>query len=167
MTSPRRAPSTGARPMTITGSTRSTSTSRSRPTTWPAPIRTPKRPRIRPPCRPRTRPRCIACALILANNQKHTDKAVTYAKALQATNPTDAGVISQITVAYYLRQGFPRRPGLVQKQIDAAAAAGKTPARDTLQNLLDTRWRRRTKPAPKRRWRHWSPATTIPTTGPR
>ena len=76
-------------------------------------------------------------ALILANNQKHTDKAVTYAKALQATNPTDAGVISQITVAYFNAKDFAGAQGVVQKQIDAATAAGKTPARDTLQNLLD------------------------------
>jgi len=76
-------------------------------------------------------------ALILANNQKRTDKAVTYAKALQATNPTDAGVISQITVAYFNAKDFPAAQVIVQKQIDADVAAGKKPARETLQNMLD------------------------------
>jgi hypothetical protein len=79
----------------------------------------------------------LRLALILANNQKHTDKAVTYAKALQATNPTDAGVISQITVAYFNAKDFPAAQTFVQKQIDADTAAGKKPARDTLQNMLD------------------------------
>jgi len=76
-------------------------------------------------------------ALILANNQKHTDKAVTYAKAMQATNPTDPGVISQITVAYFNAKDFADAQGMVQKQLDADTAAGKKPARETLQNLLD------------------------------
>jgi tetratricopeptide (TPR) repeat protein len=79
----------------------------------------------------------LRLALILANNQKHTDKALTYAKALQATNPTDAGVISQITVAYFNAKDFPAAQAFVQKQIDADTAAGKKPARDTLQNMLD------------------------------
>jgi len=86
---------------------------------------------------PEDKTEMLRLALILANNQKHTDKAVTYAKALQATNPTDAGVLSQITVAYFNAKDFPAAQGVVQKQIDAATAAGKTPARDTLQNLLD------------------------------
>ncbi|HEX4371236.1 MAG TPA: hypothetical protein VH019_07795 [Rhizomicrobium sp.] len=86
---------------------------------------------------PEDKTEMLRLALILANNQKHTDKAVTYAKALQATNPTDAGVISQITVAYFNAKDFPAAQVVVQKQIDVATAAGKTPARDTLQNLLD------------------------------
>ena len=76
-------------------------------------------------------------ALILANNQKHTDKALAYAKTMAATNPTDPGVISQITVAYFNAKDFPDAQALVQKQVDADAAAGKAPARETLQNLLD------------------------------
>ena len=40
-------------------------------------------------------------------------------------------------MAYFNAKDFPAAQGIVQKQIDAAAAAGKTPARDTLQNLLD------------------------------
>ncbi len=76
-------------------------------------------------------------ALILANNQKQADKAVTYAKALQALNTTDPGVISQITVAYFNAKDFTDAQALVQKQIDADAAAGRKPSRDALQNLLD------------------------------
>jgi tetratricopeptide (TPR) repeat protein len=76
-------------------------------------------------------------ALILANNQKHTEKAAVYAKAMQATNPTDPGVISQITVAYFNAKDFPDAQAMVQKQVDAAAAAGQKPPREALQNLLD------------------------------
>jgi tetratricopeptide (TPR) repeat protein len=76
-------------------------------------------------------------ALILANNQKHTDKALAYAKTMQATNPTDPGVISQITVAYFNAKDYPDAQTMVQKQIDAASAAGQRPPRDALQNLLD------------------------------
>jgi len=76
-------------------------------------------------------------ALILANEQKHTDKALAYAKAMDATNPTDPGVLSQITVAYYNAKDFAAAKGVLQKQIAAEKAAGKQPSRDTLQNLLD------------------------------
>jgi hypothetical protein len=86
---------------------------------------------------PEDKTEMLRLALILANNQKHTDKAVTYAKAMQALNPTDPGVISQITVAYFNAKDFPDAQIIVQKQVDADAAAGKTPARETLQNLLD------------------------------
>ncbi len=86
---------------------------------------------------PEDKTEMLRLALILANNQKHTDKAVTYAKALQATNPTDPGVISQITVAYFNAKDFPDAQILVQKQVDADVAAGRKPSRETLQNLLD------------------------------
>jgi tetratricopeptide (TPR) repeat protein len=76
-------------------------------------------------------------ALVLANNQKQTDKAVAYAKVMQATNPTDPAVLSQITVAYFNAKDFADAQAMVQKSIDADTAAGKKPARDTLQNLLD------------------------------
>ncbi|HEV7959991.1 MAG TPA: hypothetical protein VGP01_03095 [Rhizomicrobium sp.] len=79
----------------------------------------------------------VRLALILANNQKQTDKAVGYAKTMQAMNPTDAGVVSQITVAYFNAKDFPDAKVIVQKQIDADIAAGRKPSRDALQNLLD------------------------------
>jgi tetratricopeptide (TPR) repeat protein len=76
-------------------------------------------------------------ALILANEQKHTDKALGYAKTLAATNPTDPAVISNITVAYYNAKDFAGAKGMLQKQLDADKAAGKPPSRETLQNMLD------------------------------
>ena len=79
----------------------------------------------------------VRLALILANNQKQTDKAVGYAKTMQAMNPTDAGVISQITLAYFNAKDFAGAQGIIQKQIDADTAAGRRPSREALQNLLD------------------------------
>lgn len=79
----------------------------------------------------------LRLALILANQQKHTDKALNYAKQLQALNTTDPGVLSQITVAYFNAKDFADAQTMIQKEIDADKAAGKTPSRDTLQNLLD------------------------------
>jgi len=76
-------------------------------------------------------------ALILANEQKHTDKALGYAKKLAATNPTDSSVLSNITVAYFNAKDYAGAQAMIQKQIDADKAAGKPVARDTLQNLLD------------------------------
>jgi tetratricopeptide (TPR) repeat protein len=79
----------------------------------------------------------LRLALILSNNQKQTDKALTYAKAMQATNPTDPGVLNNITVAYFNAKDFPDAQVLIQKQIDADTAAGRKPSREALQNLLD------------------------------
>jgi tetratricopeptide (TPR) repeat protein len=76
-------------------------------------------------------------ALILANDQKHTEKALGYAKTLQATNPTDSGLLSQIILAYYNAKDFANAQAMLQKQIDADKAAGKPASRETLQNLLD------------------------------
>jgi tetratricopeptide (TPR) repeat protein len=76
-------------------------------------------------------------ALILANDQKHTEKAVAYAKKMQATNPTDPGVLSQITVAYYNGKDYTDAQAVLQKQMDADKAAGHASSRETLQNLLD------------------------------
>ena len=79
----------------------------------------------------------LRLALILANQQKQTDKALAYAKTLQATNPTDPTVTSNITVAYFNAKDFAGAQTMVQKEIDAETAAGKKPSRETLQNLLD------------------------------
>jgi hypothetical protein len=76
-------------------------------------------------------------ALILANEQKHADKALTYAKTLEATNPTDPAILSNITVAYFNAKDFAGAKTMLQKQIDADKAAGKPIARETLQNMLD------------------------------
>jgi tetratricopeptide (TPR) repeat protein len=76
-------------------------------------------------------------ALILANEQKHTDKALAFAKTLAATNPTDPSEVSNITVAYYNAKDYAGAQAMLQKQIAADKAAGKAPSRETLQNLLD------------------------------
>ncbi len=76
-------------------------------------------------------------ALILANNQKHYDKAVIYAKQLQATNPTDPVAQTAITQAYYLNKNYPEALSFTQKRIDAEKAAGKQSDRATLQIMLD------------------------------
>ncbi|HXS06550.1 MAG TPA: hypothetical protein VN723_07165 [Rhizomicrobium sp.] len=76
-------------------------------------------------------------ALILANDQKHADKALAYAKTLDATNPTDPAILSNITVAYFNAKDYAGAKTMLQKQIDADKAAGKPSSRETLQNMLD------------------------------
>lgn len=83
------------------------------------------------------KPQMLKLALILSSNQKQNDKALAYAKLLQATNPTDPAVVSAITAAYYNAKDFASAQAIVQKQIDADTAAGKKPGRATLQNMLD------------------------------
>jgi tetratricopeptide (TPR) repeat protein len=79
----------------------------------------------------------LRTALILANNQKHFDKAVTYAKQLQAMNSTDPVVQTAITQAYYLSKDYPDAMAYTQKRMDADKAAGKQTDRATLQIMLD------------------------------
>jgi tetratricopeptide (TPR) repeat protein len=71
----------------------------------------------------------------LALNAKHADKAVTYAKELQALNPPDPRMQDVIGKALYLA-GDPGATAYFQKQVDAAAAAGKVPDRNALQALM-------------------------------
>ena len=52
-------------------------------------------------------------------------------------NPTDPGLLSQITVAYYNAKDYAGSQAILQKQIDADKAAGKPSSRETLQNMLD------------------------------
>ncbi|MBV9548973.1 MAG: hypothetical protein JO256_04795, partial [Alphaproteobacteria bacterium] len=71
----------------------------------------------------------------LALNAKHYEKAVTYAKALQAMGANDArsqDVIGRVLFA----SGDPGAIAFIQKQIDASTASGKPPSRDQLQMLL-------------------------------
>ena len=82
-------------------------------------------------------PQITKLALILANQLKHNDKAVVYAKKLAATNPTDPVVINSIVVAYYNAKDYPDAQVVVQKQLDADKAAGRPSSRDTLQSMLD------------------------------
>ncbi len=75
-------------------------------------------------------------ALLLSMNAKQFDKAITYAKKLEPTNPTDPTVITSISNAYYFGGDFTSAKAAAQKRIDAAVAAGKTPDRNALQILL-------------------------------
>jgi tetratricopeptide (TPR) repeat protein len=79
----------------------------------------------------------IRTALILANNQKHYEKSVVYAKALSATNPTDQTSQTAITQAYYFAKDYPDAVAYIQKRIDADKAAGKRTERGSLQMMLD------------------------------
>ena len=79
----------------------------------------------------------LRTALILANNQKHYEKAVTYAKQLQAANSTDPVVQTAITQAYYLSKDYPDALAYTQQRIAANKAAGKPTDRSTLQIMLD------------------------------
>ena len=79
----------------------------------------------------------LRTALILANNQKHFDKSVVYAKALAATNPTDATSNTAIIQAYYFAKDYPDASAAIQKRIDADKAAGKPIDRQSMQMLLD------------------------------
>jgi tetratricopeptide (TPR) repeat protein len=75
-------------------------------------------------------------ALQLANSQKHNDKALAYAKVLQAmTPPPDAETQSQIASALYRAGDFDGVIAIAQKNIDAAKAAGKPPAKSDLNNI--------------------------------
>lgn len=79
----------------------------------------------------------LRTALILANNQKHFDKSVVYAKALAATNPTDATAQTAIIQAYYFAKDYPNAAAAIQKRLDADKAAGKPADRMTLQMMRD------------------------------
>jgi hypothetical protein len=72
-------------------------------------------------------------AAALANNAKHTDKALTYAKQLAALNPTDANSRNVLTQVMYTSAPPAEAIAFFQKEIDAAVAAGGKPSR----NLLD------------------------------
>ncbi len=83
------------------------------------------------------KPNALRTALILANNQKHFDKAIGYAKQLEAMNTTDPVAQTAITQAYYLGKDYPNALNYTQKRIAALEAAGKKPNRETLQIMLD------------------------------
>jgi tetratricopeptide (TPR) repeat protein len=85
-------------------------------------------------------------ATALALNARHNDKVLKYAKALQATNPTDPRMLDVIGKALYVG-GDPGATAYFQKQVDAAIAAGKAPPRDALQNLMSAQVRAKDEPA--------------------
>jgi len=75
-------------------------------------------------------------ALQLALMQKHNDKATAYAKVLQTTTPPpDAETQSLIASALYRSGDYDGVIAIAQKNIDAAKAAGKPPAKSDLNNI--------------------------------
>ena len=76
-------------------------------------------------------------ALQLASMQKHNDKAMKYAKALQGlTPPPDAETQGLIVRALYNGGDIAGANAIAQKNIDAAKAAGKKPDEADLQIIL-------------------------------
>jgi hypothetical protein len=74
--------------------------------------------------------------LQLALMQKHNDKALAYAKVLQTTTPPpDADTESLIASALYRGGDYASVIAIAQKNIDAAKAAGKPPAKSDLNNI--------------------------------
>jgi len=71
-------------------------------------------------------------AASLALNTKQTDKALAYARKLDAVNPTDANSKQVIAVAFYNAAPPAEAIALLQKQIDASVAAGQRPNRDLI-----------------------------------
>jgi hypothetical protein len=76
-------------------------------------------------------------ALQLAAMEKHNDKAVKYAKALQTlTPPPDAETQGLITRALFNGGDYAGATAIAQKNVDAAKAAGKRPDQTDLEIIL-------------------------------
>ena len=76
-------------------------------------------------------------ALQLASMQKHNDKALAYAKVLQTTTPPPDAETQALIVGALFRGGdYAGATALAQKNIDAAAAAGKKPKRSALDIIM-------------------------------
>jgi hypothetical protein len=75
--------------------------------------------------------------LQLALNAKHYDKAARYAKALMALpTPPDANIQAMAAQAFYLGGDYASAQAQAQKNIDAAKAAGKLPARSDYEIVM-------------------------------
>lgn len=73
----------------------------------------------------------------LALNNKHYEKAATYAKQMIALNASDPRQQDVIAKALYA-SGDPTAPAYFQKQVDAAVATGKAPTRDVVGMLMNS-----------------------------
>jgi hypothetical protein len=71
----------------------------------------------------------------LALNAKHADKALAYAKQLEALNSPDPAIQDLVGKALYAG-GDPGAITYFQKQVDTAVAAGHAPSHDALQMLM-------------------------------
>lgn len=75
--------------------------------------------------------------LQLALNAKHYDKAARYAKLVQSTTPPpDESIMAMAAQAMYLGSDYAGAIELAQKNIAAAKAAGKVPARTDFEVLM-------------------------------
>jgi hypothetical protein len=76
---------------------------------------------------------------MLALNARHNDKALAYAKELQAvptTDPAAQAVVQDLLGKAMYNANDPGASAFFQKQIDATVAAGKSPTRDQIQMLI-------------------------------
>ncbi len=78
-------------------------------------------------------------AMQLALNAKHYDKAAKYAKLLEATTPPpDAATEATMAQAMYLGGDYAGATALAQRNLEAAKAAGRTPARNDLDIIMSS-----------------------------
>jgi hypothetical protein len=78
-------------------------------------------------------------AMQLALNAKHYDKAAKYAKLLgDTTPPPDSATLATMAQAMYLGGDYAGATALAQKNIDAAKAANRTPARNDLDIIMSS-----------------------------
>ncbi|MBA2588633.1 MAG: hypothetical protein H0U98_08420 [Alphaproteobacteria bacterium] len=76
-------------------------------------------------------------ALQLASMQKQNDKALAYAKILQATTPPpDAETQALIVGTLYRAGDYAGATAIAQKNVDAAVAAGKQPVKSDLDIIM-------------------------------
>lgn len=80
-------------------------------------------------------------AAALANNAKHSDKALVYVKNLIALNPTDASSRAVITQVMYNTAPPAEAIAFFQKEIDTAVAAGRKPPRNVIDMKLNSQIR--------------------------
>jgi predicted Zn-dependent protease len=71
------------------------------------------------------KPQALNVAIQISLNQKQNDKAIEYAKKLEALKPTDAASIKNIGNAYYLGGDYQAAKTFATAQIAAAKAANK------------------------------------------
>lgn len=74
----------------------------------------------------------------LSLQAKQYDKALAYAKSLEALNVTDAASLAVIAQAYYFTKDYTSAVAAGQKGVAAATAAGKKPERAALEMLMSS-----------------------------
>lgn len=93
------------------------------------------------------KPGIIRNAMVLALNAKHYDKALEFGKQLETlTPPPDAHTQSIIMQAYYFGGDYAGTAAKAKAMIDADIAAGKRPAKDALDFLIQARIKQKDEP---------------------